>query len=553
MRPGWFLACALALAAVQPARATTYSVGPAKAYATPSAVPWEALAAGDSVLIFARPTAYADKWVICRVGTQAQPIVVHGVPDPVTGALPQVTGVNAVTRAQLNFWNEERGVIKIGGANTPPDTQPAWIVVENLDIAGARAPNQFTGRSGLTTYSTNASSIYIEKGDHVTVRGCHLHDCGNGFFCASGTSELLVEKCRIEDNGNVGSIYEHNNYTESKGITFQFNHFGALKAGAGGNNLKDRSAGTVIRYNWIEGGNRQLDLVESNDPALTGDPRYHTTFVYGNVLVEPGDDGNSQVVHYGGDGSPTSDYRMGTLYMYANTVVSKRTGNTTLLRLSTDNESADLRDNVVYVTATGPHLGLLDQTGALTATKNWLDTGWVASHSGVSVNLTDHGELTGAAPGFNDFTNGDYGLAAGSPCIDQAVALAPACVPTYVPAFEYVAPESSRARSTDPAQDLGAFERASVVGVPPGDWSVVTPARLTVSPNPFVGACAVRWAGDTAPSAGVLEVFDVAGRSVGRVEATAPGVWRWQPSAGTRRGVYFVRASGARPAVVFLR
>jgi hypothetical protein len=31
--------------------------------------------------------------------------------------------------------------------------------------------------------------------------------------------------------------------------------------GAGGNNLKDRSAETVIRYNMIEGGNRQRDPV----------------------------------------------------------------------------------------------------------------------------------------------------------------------------------------------------------------------------------------------------------------------------------------------------
>jgi hypothetical protein len=557
MRRRLLWSCALALVVVQPARATTYAVGPTRAYATPSAVPWESLAAGDSVLIDARPTAYADKWVICRVGTQAQPIVVHGVPDPATGALPMITGVNAVTRTQLDFWNEERGVIKIGGANTPPDTQPAWIVVENLDIAGARSPNQFTGRGGVTTYSTNASSIYIEKGDHVTVRGCHLHDCGNGFFCASGTSELLVEKCRIEDNGNVGSIFEHNNYTESKGITFQFNHFGALKAGAGGNNLKDRSAGTVIRYNWIEGGNRQLDLVESNDPALTGDPRYHTTFVYGNMLIETGDDGNSQIAHYGGDGSPTSDYRKGTLYFYANTVVSKRTGNTTLIRLSTDDESCDLRDNVVDVSATGPHLGLLDQTGALSATRNWLNTGWVASHSGVSVNLVDNGQVTGSAPGFNDYLNGDYGLASGSPCVDQAVALAAACLPTNLPAFEYVEPDSSRPRSADPLQDLGAFERASVVGVGPLAPGASSIARLAVSPNPFTDLCDVRWvaggAPGEAPPVGAVDVFDVGGRRIARVAATAPGAWRWQPSPGTPSGVYFARVAGGRTVTLYLR
>src|SRR5689334_11793680 len=120
----------LALAAVHSAMAMTYSVGPSKPYATPSDVPWESLAPGDSVKIFWRATPYLDKWVICRVGTQTQPIVVSGVPNG--SLLPVIDGNNAVTRSALNFWSEQRGVIKVGGANTPADTQPAWIVIENL-------------------------------------------------------------------------------------------------------------------------------------------------------------------------------------------------------------------------------------------------------------------------------------------------------------------------------------------------------------------------------------------------------------------------------------
>jgi hypothetical protein len=294
MRPALVLSCVVTALAVHSASAATYAVGPGMPYPTPGDVPWEALAPGDSVRIHWRAAPYLDKWVICRLGTQAQPIVVHGVPDPSTGALPVIEGNNATTRGALNFWSENRGVIKIGGANVPPEVQPTWIVVENLEVRGARTPNTFTGRNGLTAYAANASAIYVEKGDHVTIRNCRLHDSGNGFFCAYTTSELLVERCWIHGNGNVGSIYEHNNYTEAKGATFQYNRFGPLLAGAGGNNLKDRSAGCVVRYNWIEGGNRQLDLVESDYPELTGDPRYHETFVYGNVLLETGDDGNSR-------------------------------------------------------------------------------------------------------------------------------------------------------------------------------------------------------------------------------------------------------------------
>src|SRR5262245_27802718 len=389
MRIGLLLLGALFVAPA--AHATTYHVGTGWPHPTPSDVPWESLAAGDSVLIHARATPYRDKWVICRVGTATAPIVVRGIAG-LNGELPVIDGANAVTRPALNFWNEERGVIKIGGANNPPDAMPAWIVIENLEIRGGRMGNSFTGRNGVTAYGGNASSIYIEKGQHVVIRGCHLTDCSNGFFCASGTSDLTVEGNWIEGNGNDGSIFEHNAYTEASGITYQFNRFGPLRPAASGNNLKDRSAGCVIRYNWIEAGNRQLDLVESNEPTLVNDPRYRATFVYGNVLLEPGDVGNSQIAHYGGDGGTLADYRQGTLHFFQNAVVSRRSGNTTLLRLSSTGESADVRNNILYVTAAGSRLALLESGGLLDASNNWLKTGWVASHGGAT-GVVNHGQI----------------------------------------------------------------------------------------------------------------------------------------------------------------
>jgi len=536
------LCIALALSA-QSASATVYAVGTGHPYATPSAVPWESLAPGDSVLIYAQAAPYHDKWVICRQGTAAAPIVVHGVPDG-SGNLPVLDGANAVTRSALNFWNEERGVIKIGGANTPPDLTPAWIVVENLDIRGARSTNTFTGRSGVTAYGTNASAIYIEKGTNCVVRGCHLHDCGNGFFCASLTTNLLVEGNYIEGNGNVGSIYEHNNYTEALGITFQYNHFGPLLAGAGGNNLKDRSAGCVIRYNWIEGGNRQLDLVDSDYDYIYNDPSYAKTFVYGNVLYETGDDGNSQIAHYGGDSGTTTQYRNGWLYFYDNTVVSKRTGHTTLFRLSSAGQSADVRDNIFYVTATGNQLAFLDQAGTLVARQNWLKTGYAQSFSGGTI--TDNGEVTGTAPGFTDFAGEDFSLAAGSPCLDVGVALDPT---EPAPTMQYVEHQMSAPRPNDGSSDLGAFERAGAVSVTP---RAPGPTALSTSPNPFSTSCEVRLSG-AAMETFSLDVFDTRGRLVARISADSPGRWTLSPSATWPNGLYFVRAGGMRRPVVLLR
>ena len=103
--------------------AATYPVGPGQTYATPSAVPWETLQPGDIVLIQWRSTPYTDKWVICRQGTAAAPIVVRGLPGP-AGERPIIDGNGATTRLPLDYWGENRAVIKIGGASIPADTMP---------------------------------------------------------------------------------------------------------------------------------------------------------------------------------------------------------------------------------------------------------------------------------------------------------------------------------------------------------------------------------------------------------------------------------------------
>jgi hypothetical protein len=94
----------------------------------------------------------------------------------------------------------------------------------------------------------------------LIIRNCILRDSGNGLFIGAydgETEDILVEGNWIYDNGIEGSIYEHNTYTAAIGITYQYNRFGPLRGTAGGNNLKDRSAGLVVRWNWLERGNRK--------------------------------------------------------------------------------------------------------------------------------------------------------------------------------------------------------------------------------------------------------------------------------------------------------
>jgi len=378
-------------------------------------------------------------------------------------------GNGATTRSTLNYWNQERGVVKIGGASVPADTMPRYISIENLEIRSGRPPYTFTANNGAArSYTSNAASIYVEKGEHITIRNCTLHDSGNGLFVGSLADQpsrnFLIEGTYIHSNGNTGSIHQHNNYSAAIGIVFQYNRFGPPRSGALGNNLKDRSAGLVVRYNWIEGGNRQLDLVDAEDSALIeADASYRSAFVYGNVLIEPDGAGNSQIVHYGGDSGNTAGYRKGTLFFYNNTVVSKRTGTTTLFRLSTNDEACDFRNNIAYVTAAGNRLALLDETGRLTLSHNWFKAGRVSTHGTLAGSINDDGSsITGTSPGFAAEASGDYRLAAGSTAIDRGTSLHASTQLANAPGWQYAKHQTGEARLVAAPFDLGAFEYSAI-------------------------------------------------------------------------------------------
>ncbi len=457
----FFMFCLLPFVAFSvTAWASVFEVGPGKPMASIGEVPWEALSPGDTVLIYYRPEPYREKWVIDRAGTSSSPITVRGIPGP-SGHLPVIDGNMAVTRQQLNFWSEERGIINIGGSNMPGQF-PQHIVIEGLDIRNALPSCWFKDDHGQKRYySKNASSIYVIEGQDIVIRNCILHDCANGLFACHASGNILVEGCHIFDNGMEGSYYQHNNYTEAKGITFQFNHFGPLRQGCGGNNLKDRSAGTVIRYNWIEGGNRQLDLVDSDYQELIDLPSYRKTYVYGNILIERGNEGNSQIIHYGGDSGDSSRYRKGTLYLYNNTVISKRNGNTTLLRLSSQAETCLAANNIIYVSDSGNRLALLNREGTLKLENNWLKTGWVNSHegSGFSGTVLDlGGNIEGSFPGFSDFSAGDYTLLSSSVCRDNGADLTGQIPGDMKVSRQYVKHQKNQARPSDSIIDMGAFE-----------------------------------------------------------------------------------------------
>jgi hypothetical protein len=449
--------------------ATDYHVGPGQAYSNISDVPLESLQAGDKVFIHYRAAAYKEKWVITAQGTAANPIEFIGVSSS-GGQKPIIDGNGATTRTALDFWNEDRGVIKIGGSSNPTNILPSYIIIENLEIRSSRPAYQFLDDRGNTrTYRSNAAAVYIERGEHITIRNCDIHDAGNGIFIGASdgqTQDILITSNYIFNNGIMGSGFQHNTYTEAVNITYEFNRFGPLRAGAEGNNLKDRSAGLIVRYNWIEDGSRLLDLVDSNNSNLTGHPTYGTTYVYGNILIKEDDQSNNGVIHYGGDSGNTANYRKGDLYFYNNTVISTRPGNTTLVNLDTQDETMHAFNNVIYLAESGSSMALVTDNGTLNMQNNWLKSGWRGSHGSLLGTINDLGDnLEGSDPLFTDFANEDFSLLDSSPLINAGDAIPGIHLPDHDLLYEYVMHSNGMAKSIVAAIDIGAYEYQSALPV----------------------------------------------------------------------------------------
>ncbi len=368
----------------------TYEVGPRRGMRRLADIPWAALGPGDRVLVHWQPEPYREQILISAQGRAGKPVRICGVPGP-AGQPPTITGQNARNVRPLGFAyapTQERGVVILSlRVGDKWGSKPRHVELRGLKLQGALPDYSFTDQDGKTRrYSKSAAALFIERGEHIVVRRCVLTDSAHGLFVASGDSEetvsreILVEANHIYGNGIADSFYEHNAYTEALGMVYQFNRFGVLRARAGGNALKDRSAGTVIRYNWIEGGAHLLDLVEPEESAkiTTADPRFRRTYVYGNVLLNGAVDG-VKVVHYGGDSGNTALYRKGMLFFFNNTVVirgdQKTRWNTAVFRLETRDEQADVRNNIVFREGS-THLFLAEGAGGLRLGINWVSQGF---------------------------------------------------------------------------------------------------------------------------------------------------------------------------------
>jgi hypothetical protein len=453
----------------------TYDVGDDKPYKTFGAVPWNLVGTGDAVRVFWRPQPYHEKIAINGSGTEKSPLRICGMANA-KGEKPIIDGENAVTAKGSSFnhaVHERRGIISVTAAKTANDTEqerkPHHVIIEGFEIRNTGDMYKFTDTAGASqSYFDNGAGIYIERGEDIIIRNNDVHHCANGVFVQSGGGEdvvsrrITIESNYLHDNGSTGSRRDrhHNAYTEALGIVYQFNRFGPIRQGSEGIQLKDRSTGNVIRYNWFEGGKRVMDLVEPEESyeMARKDPNHNNTYVYGNTIVL-GKDASSRMIHYGGD---NGDSRKGTMYFYDNTVVihtsSKEQWNISLFQLETQDETADVRNNI-FVQTSDANLWWVYYPGTVKLGTNWF-TGNVklVREAGGPAKLEHiYGSdktIRGAAPGFVNMQAGDFCLAKGAPA--RGVGGEPAQLPSELaPTLQYKKHLEQAPRPAN--KDLGAF------------------------------------------------------------------------------------------------
>ena len=528
------------------ARAAVYDVGPGKPVTSLFGVPWKSLQPGDIVNIYPRPGGYKEKIQISASGTTTQHIVVRGIPDPTSGALPILDANGAVEDPTIDWRNpvfSNLGMITV----TPRKSsylygQPgvSFVDIETLDIRNALYTTDgsitYTDQTGkVRPYDSFSCGIYVEWALDLALRGCEISNCGNGLFANSkngavqSSARLLIEKNYFHDNSlpyttdpSTGAVvsngyHEHHIYVESVGVTIQGNKFGRLRPGAHGVAIKDRSSGEVIRYNEFD-MNEESNVLALLDPQggsgyIEQQPHYQDSYVYGNQITVENYASDATLFWWGAynGGSSYGTLHRGTLYFYQNTVVIHHPKavlfflpSTTYTGSLPTYENVDCRNNIFYVDPAGQGSvytaltwftgGATNGGGDINLGTNWLSPGTLKESPGHAYG----GALNGLGnlivgdssklndPHFVNLSSHDYHATSLANSIDVSGPLAAATLPTNDVTREYFAPQSLIPRVTQGARaDLGAVESGGT-GTPTPTPSP-TPTS-TPSPSPTGGS-----------------------------------------------------------------
>lgn len=244
----------------------------------------DAVTVGSGVTVYFTPP-YFEKLIITTPGTAGSPVTIQGVADPVTGALPILDSHNATTGPNMahtgsTAYHDSYGFVEFfcqagqcGFGYAPTDKMAAYVTLANLRIqAGRPGLTGFDGSNASYTYASNAS-IRIEDCYHCTILNNEFIDSESGIFGAQNadtTPPFVITSLLVKGNHfyrtGAGSG-SHQTYLEGNQITYEYNFYDKPTIGSACSQLKDRSRGTVIRYNLFYPSARELDLVAAQNSA----------------------------------------------------------------------------------------------------------------------------------------------------------------------------------------------------------------------------------------------------------------------------------------------
>lgn len=447
-------------------------VGPGQAYAEPHQIP--KLQAGDSVVIVGRAAPYRSKLQV------PSGVKIKGTPGP-AGERVVFDARNAVEAPWATYWSSQvsaQGIISV----TPAAGQSVvkGVTISGITFTGCRNANTgFTSASGAARgWPAAAAGVALYRCQDVTFENCTFTDCDNGVFGKSsddwGPDGIIRNTkftgCTFSECGISGWDRVHNCYLEGINNHYEFCNFYRPKAGSGGCNLKDRGAGTTIRYCYLEGGARTIDLVDPEDgaPTITADPRFGRTDIYGCVIVNPASGGSATMIHFGFDGMAVNAQKR--LFFNANTLVSKwaQVGATWYMYpFKTDSNQEIYVSNSIFHGftndgSTPSEFRMVAGAGCkLFLRSTYLPT-W-AVKGDATVDGWDQ-RLHGASPSFVNQLAIDLRLKPDSPCIGKATAELPWYAP--VPTHTYD-PTVWGWKDRTAATDLGGIQLTGEAPPPP--------------------------------------------------------------------------------------
>ncbi len=247
----------------------TYDVGPSQAYQQLRDLPMASIGAGSTIRIHnedasgLNPTTYHEYLRLSEHATADQPLRLCGVPDG-TGHLPVLDASNATAAGTFN--DAPAALLTVGSAAEAP----AHIHIEGVELRNANGSATYqTADGNVAHWPSTGGCLRVTAGQNIAVIGNDLGHCSTGGQSAPVAGTLaqlytLWEGNHLHDNGVVGSSAGNQLSLSASGDVVQFNQLDSYPAGALGSNIRSRSLGDIIRYNYLGGSPvQQINLTDA--------------------------------------------------------------------------------------------------------------------------------------------------------------------------------------------------------------------------------------------------------------------------------------------------